>query len=281
MFRKRARSGFAPSSVRRLLDLPFQVSRFLAGDAVLVRVDARLTLDSIAAARVERNDSVLVGLVLRPLGGQSSETRVVRRLTVQEDSIDFAVEAAVPPGEYLLSAEAVEGGSRLAWRTRFRLEADVAHDGTISLSDPVIAHAYRGRPLPEGRSSPTLQPHGSLVIPTGATVGVYAEASGLRPGTGGLLRYRVHVEVDRSDEPSLPVRVVQWLGRAVGLVGEEHRAVLAWDAAAAPGSGPVPVAFDLDLAGLDPGLHAVTVQITDPVSGASATSSRLVRIAEP
>src|SRR5690606_13805679 len=44
----RARSGYAPLTIRRLLPFAHQVTRFPAGDSVVLRVDGALALDSVA-----------------------------------------------------------------------------------------------------------------------------------------------------------------------------------------------------------------------------------------
>ena len=50
--RRRARSGFAPGTVSRVVALDHQVTRFPVHDGVLLRLDGRVALDSTAAVHV-------------------------------------------------------------------------------------------------------------------------------------------------------------------------------------------------------------------------------------
>lgn len=281
LFRREARSGFAPASLRRLLDLEPQMSRFAAsGDSIVVRIDARVVLDSAASASRGTRDSLLVGLFLLSERVGGPEAKVVGRIPIEGDTTSFTLEAVVPRGAYVLSAEAVEGKSRLAWRARYRVDAELARGADVALSDAVITESYGDRPLPDDRSSETLRAHGTLTLPRGGSVGVYLECGGLRPDEAGLGRYRVRVEVDRESAPPVPVRVARWIGGLVGIGGGgRDGAALAWDGAT-PRPGRMPVAFDLDLSSLEPGLYRLTVTLTDHAAGASATTTRIVRVTD-
>lgn len=277
--RRRARTRHNPPSLRRLVPLGHQVSRFPVGDSVTVRVDAALPLDSVALdpesekPAGDRIDAALFLLDERyePAG------RLVRSLDLRGDTIPLALELTVPAGEYVYSLEALEPGSLLAGRARHPVELTAPEEDSPALSDILVSHAFGDAALPDSREHATLRPRHDLVLPEAETLGIYAEVHGLRIDADGGGLYRADLSVHDADDPSAPVRAIRWLGRTLGITGEPTRPRIAWEAAT-EGDGPGIIAVDLDLADLGTGLYVLQLEITDLVSQSSAQTRRIFRI---
>jgi hypothetical protein len=265
--RPRARSAFAPRTIRRLVPLDHQVTRFPVPGGTVLRIDAKLVLDSVAAGRaVARTALFVLDEHLSEFDRSAGEAPAVR------DTVWFAHEVRVAPGEVVYSMEALEAETRLAGRARYA--TDIDPPGGLRVSDPLIARPFGRGDRPAGRGDVVLRPLPSLRLAPSDTIGLYAEFDGLDPSPGAR-PYRVELSVRRADRAVLPARVVSWLGGRIGLGRASPPPRLAWSADAAV--DPV-IAVDLQLDDLPAGLHVVHLRVTDARTGRSAESSRLIRI---
>ncbi|HET9985227.1 MAG TPA: hypothetical protein VFQ38_16615 [Longimicrobiales bacterium] len=279
----RSRTGYAPSAARKVVHLAHQLSRFPAGDSVVVRVDASLPLDSLAegAATAPAGMFVLPGPAAL-LRGDTAEVSEVRARASAVDSghaLAVTMQATLPPGSYVYSAEALEPRSRLAGVARHSVVL-LARAGRPALSDILVAFPFPAGAAPKGRDDAALRGRGNLAIDVGETVGLYAEVSGLAAAPGDIRRYRVQLELVPLEAPPAPARAVSWLARALGLAkGGTRQVRLAWSGEAPATLQPVVLTTNLELPRVSPGLYGLTVTVTDAVGGGSARSERHIRIA--
>lgn len=272
--RERARSGYAPSRVRRMVPLAHQVARFPAGDSVAVMVYGRMPLDPAAAGRAAaRAGLFLLGAAYGPVREERAVARAAR------DTVEAVFEVRVRPGAYVYSFEVLEEETRLAGRSRYALDVPGYPSSGVALSDPVLADAFGAGALPAGRRDGRLRPRAEPVLTAGDTVGVYAEAHGLAPGPDSETRYAVEVVLRRVEDRAALSRALRWLGRRLGLAGEREPPRLRWDGRAEAGL-PAILAFDVPLVGLAAGLYELELTVEDRVGGSSSTSRRLFRIRE-
>lgn len=265
----RARSGYAPSTVRRMRVLEHQLSRFPLTDSVVLRADLRLPLDSAVTlpARVE------LGLFV--LDSAFQILRSVRdTITAARDTAYGMLTLALPEGATAYSLEAREVDSRLAARARYLLPLPLISRPV--LSDLVLLRAGEAPP-PASRSSEAFQPLPSLRIARDAQVAIYLEARGLAPDDEREVRYRVDLEVLDQGRPSSVGRTIRRLGRALGLGGNEVAPRITWTEQARSAAF-IPIALKLGPLQLDPGLKRFRVTVTDLDNGLSGSVERLVRI---
>ncbi|HEX7118741.1 MAG TPA: hypothetical protein VF212_08140 [Longimicrobiales bacterium] len=270
--RERARSGYAPRHLRRLVRVPHQVARFPSGDSVAVRIYGRMPLDSAAAGAPETR----AGLFLLDARYAPART-ALGHATVRNDTAVASMEARVVPGSYVYSLELLEERSRLAGRSRYALDVPGYPRTGVALSDPVLAEPFGAGRLPAGRDDARLHPLARLVLEPGDTVGLYAEAHGLRAGSDGVTHYAVELALLRADDPALLVRAVRWLGQALGLAGEDPPPRLSWEGRGQGGRAAI-LAVDVPLTELDAGLYELELTVTDRVGGSRFTSRRLFRV---
>lgn len=280
----RARSGYAPSAARKVVHLAHQVSRLPAGDSVVLRIDASLPLDSLAAGAA----TAPAGLFVLPgpaalLRGDTALVTEVRATASAADSghaLAVTMQATLPPGSYVYSAEALEGRSRLAGVARHSVVL-LSPAGRLALSDILVAYPFPRGAAPTGRDDATLRGRGDLTLAAGETVGLYAEVTGLAVGPGDVRRYRVELEVVPLEGPPAPARAVSWLARKLGLAkGGTRQVRLSWSGEAAGRLQPAVLTTNLEVPRLSPGLYALTITVTDAVGGASARAERRIRIAK-
>lgn len=266
----RARSGHAPAGMRKLQPLPHQLTVFPADDGWLVRVDAAFPLDSLVPGNiVARTGLWLLDSASAVVAEQTGSANAVG------DTIPFQLGATVPGGSYVYDVEVLELKSELAGRARYAIEIPERSAG-IAVSDPLIAHAFGSTVLPADRDDAALRPLTDLTLTLGDTVGLFAEIHGLGAAAGGS-RYQVELTLRPADRASLPARVASWLGQRLGLSSADVPPRLAWTASA-PDTGPAIVAVNLQLAGMDDGLHTITLRVRDEIGGGEAESTRLVKI---
>ncbi|HEX7051045.1 MAG TPA: hypothetical protein VF188_12630 [Longimicrobiales bacterium] len=272
----RARGGFATKVVERLMPIAHQVSRFPRGDSVVLRVDGALPLDSLDNGPAAQ---FAAGLFL--LDEEYEPVRVVRRAAhLEGDTAVVSFELTVAPGSYLYSLEMMEAERRFAGRARYRTEVAADSGGAPSLSDLLIARPFGSGAPPTGRADARLRARGNLVLSAADTVGLYAEARGLTPGLDGATHYSVSLAARRADGRPLLARALNWLGRTLGLADGDEPVALTWSDTGEQGRTAV-LTVDLPLAPLEPGLYALDLVITDQVTGASESASRVIRIREP
>jgi hypothetical protein len=265
--RSRSRSGFAPLTLRRLQAMSHQVTRFPAGDAVLVRVDGAMPLDTLASGRVE------TGLwLLRDGLDQTAAQRGSH--DPAGDTVRFHHEAEARPGEYVYSIEALDG-SRLAARARYGITIEAAPPGP-ALSDPLVARPYGRGQLPDDRNHPALDPFTDLVFTASDTIGLFAEIHSLEVGAGGEVHFRVDLSIREADRDALPARIVSWLGQRLGLSSPSPPPRVSWEASAP--AGRVIVATDVRLDGLDSGNYVIVLDVADLTTARRTTTRRIIRL---
>lgn len=273
----RSRSGYAPRTVRRIVHLDHQVTRFPAvdGRGSVLRVDGHFAMDSVAAGA----HGVATGLFVRRLPDLDAAGRVDGAANVVADTARFGLELAVEPGALVYSLEAIEQESRLGARARYTIDIDTLAE-PFALSDPLIADAWPAARPPTGRGDAALRPRGRLIFAAGESVGLYAEARGLRLDAAGESRYRVELSIRKTDRGSFPARALNWIGRQLGLASERVPARVAWSGSSA-GVGPSILAVNLPLEDLPDGLHTLTLSVTDALTGETRETTRILRIGAP
>jgi hypothetical protein len=265
--RVRGRSGFAPVTIRRVIAIDHQVSRFPKPEGTLLRVDGQMVMDSAA----NQNGSLETGLWVLDA---DLRTLQVQRGTagIRSGTASFAMEVEVPGnGPFLYSLEAIEPSSRLAGRARYATDADSA-EGPLRLSDPLITFPFGSATLPASLSDPAIRPRPVLVLAPTDTLGLYAEARGLSPGQ----RYQVTIAMEKASRASLPSRVVSWLGNRLGLGGSAPATRSEW-VAVADAAGAATIAFELRPNSPPHGDYVVKLEIADLSTAQSVASQRIVR----
>jgi hypothetical protein len=258
--------------VKKFHELPHQVTRFPAGDSIVVRVDAQIPLDSLGtSARDVATGVFLLDSALHIVGERLGSARRRGR------SLRLTDEFTVPPGRYVYSIEARDSVTRNAARARYAVDADAATPGVLALSDIVLTRPFRDHPLPRGRSELRQAPLATTAVEAGGTVGLYAEAHWLAAGGDGRSHYDVSVALKREDRPGAAVRLVRWIGRTLGIGGSGEAPRIRWTDDAR-GGVPAILAVDLGLEGTRPGLYRVEVSVRDRVLGTARTSSRLLLV---
>jgi hypothetical protein len=265
--RVRGRSGFAPVTIRRVIAIDHQVSRFPKPEGTLLRIDGQMVMDSVAG----KNGHLETGLWV--LDGDLRVLQARRgSAQIQSGTASFALEVEVPgDGPFLYSIEALESSSRLAGRARYATDSD-STDGALKLSDPLITFPFGSANLPASLRDPAIRPRPVLVLASTDTLGLYAEARGLSPGQ----RYQVTIAMEKASRASLPSRVVSWLGNRFGLGSSTPATRSEW-VAVADASGAATIAFELRPSSEPNGDYVVKLEITDLSTTQSVASQRIVR----
>ena len=282
---ERARSAYAARSFRRLLPLEHQVTRIPTENRWLLRIDARMVLDSAARQApppplgsdqqppAPEPVAITSGLfVLDSTYALVAEARASHRL--MGDTADFTATAPLPAGAYVYSVEAFEPETRTGARARYTVQLDGATEG-LRLADILVAAPFRGS-VPDGYASPDLRARAQLILQPFDTIGIFASLAGLKT-RGGAHYYDVTLTVRAADRASLPARLVGWLGQRLGLANASPPPQLRWSEQS-PADAEVHVAVDLPLAELDAGLYLLEMTVRDNVGGDVATSQRLLRV---
>lgn len=260
----RSRSGYAPRTVDRLAQLRHQTTRFPTARGVTLRIDAVLPIDSLPAGSLPRAELFVMDAAARIVARSHAGVRV------EDDSAWLHVEAdAVEDGGY--SLEAIEAGSRRAWRARWSLPEPLPRDTGLLLSDPLLARPF-GADVPAGRGDARLVAHGDLRFRTNQVVGVYAEIDGIATGRS----FDVELSLRRAERPPVLARAASWIGRTLGLVDERSPTELRWTARASP-EGTQVLAFDVPLHAPGTGLHRLVLRVRGE-DGREAQRSRLILI---
>lgn len=267
--RDTVRSHYAPLGMRRTRGLVVQPSVFPGPEHGVVRVDALMPPDSVNPRVPVAPRGLLV--LLDTLGREVARTAVTPR--IRSDSMTvLAAEQAVRPGTYIYRVELRDDSTGLGALAQYRIHVPAAEGLTVSdllvaLPDPT---GY-----PRSRADSSFEASPGLVLPPGQDVGLYAEISGLHPELQGG-RFDVQWWVEGAGDPGLLHRAARWLGRRVGLLGDEEPTRVAWSETA---SSDVQVVFlTLTLTDLEPGPHRLVVLVRDRVTGQERTATRLVRI---
>ena len=267
LYAGRARSGYAWRG-ERVVEIEHQVTRFIDGGAVVLRVDAVVRADSVPAHASSEAMLFVADSML-------SATRVARAaLAWHEDSARVTLLARAPPGNLIYSVEAIDSAAQLAARARYALQAHLP-DGAPWLSDILVCAPFPIGAHPARYDDTALAALPSLVLRRGDTLGIYAEAYRLREGGAAL---EVQLAIEPADPPHAVRRLFEWVGRATGLAGPATQPRVAWTEETIA----VVHALSVNLP-LDPrlrGRHVLVMRITDPVRGSTAISRRLILIEE-
>jgi hypothetical protein len=268
LFAAKARSGYALRLVTRVVDLPHQVTRFLAGDDVVVRVDGALPAPPDSGARA----AVRLGLFAYDTAfTRRAETRTARPWT--GDTLRFSLSVAAAAGDLVYSVEALDTVGDVAARGRYLLPALVPADGPV-VSDLLVADRFEPGALPEARDDPGLRGRASLEFAAGDTLGLFAEI--YRVAGTGPAALGVELALQPADGPGLLTRLGRWLGRAVGLAGAETEPRVTWRAAA---EGSVhSLALNLPLDASRTGRQVLVLRVTDLHTGGVAETRRVIMI---
>jgi hypothetical protein len=280
---ERARSGYAPRSIRSMEPLPHQLTRIPAGAGWLVRVDATFGLDSMArvpppplpgdtaSANAPVPDVVATGLFLLATGRAMDRVAAAPgTVSLEGDSARLTLATIADSGAYVYSAEAYEPATRTARRARYTLELPAVSG--LRVSDVLVARPFGNEPPHTHTDRERLRPLAHLVIAPNATIGIYAEVAGLRRGA-----YDVEVLARRADRGSLPARLVRWLGASLGVARAPAPPRVRWRATH-DSAEPLVIALDLPLTGLGSGLHVIEIAVIDSRTGQRAAGQRVIRI---
>lgn len=279
---ERARSGYAPHTIRSMAPLPHQLTRIPVEGGWLVRVDAAFGLDSVAreappplpgdTARPPppQPQAIEAGLFLQSAAhAMARAAHAVRQVRLAGDSARVILALHADSGAYVYSAEAYEPETRTARRARYTLELPSAYG--LRISDVLVAAPFVGDP-PTTHADRRLRPLADLVLTDTATIGIYAEALGLSAGA-----YDVEVLARAAEAGSLPGRLVRWLGASLGIADAPTPARVRWTGTH-QGDGPLVIALDLPLAGVEEGLVVIEMTVIDRARPSRATARRLIRI---
>ncbi|HSK18160.1 MAG TPA: hypothetical protein VK912_03415 [Longimicrobiales bacterium] len=284
LYAARARSAYTVQGVQRVLEPAHQVTRFLRGDSVLVRVDAAMEYrvdepgpdDPDAPAR---NEAGVRGQVPAPphaglfLYDSAFTRRVGSTVEAQLDG-DTArawLFARTAAGTFVYSIELLGDSSATAGRARYRLPAQVPPAGPV-LSDILTSRPFRPQATPDAPDDPRLRPFTSLVFEPGDTVGLYAEV--YRLTAGGSID--IEVALEDASSPSLLGRFARWIGRGVGLLPSQDEARVGWRGESS--DARFVVALNVPLPDGRHGLHDLVLRASDPVTGQRSESRRRILI---
>jgi hypothetical protein len=298
LYSARARSGYALRTVHRLVDLPHQVTRFMAPDGqVILRVDAALPrpppdtagepiadtaggapADTAGGARADTAAGAL-GLARVQVGLFVYDSAFTRRTRVVQDAgpwpgdtLRFTLTAAVRPDRLVYSVEALDTVSRVAGRARYAVDAFVPGAGLL-LSDLLIARPF-GTALPRRRDDPLITALTDRVVPRGGTLGVYAEVYRLDAAAARDLT--VEFSLEPADGEGVLGRFARWLGRRAGVVGPREDPRVSWLEEIDAGVHAIAVNLPLDRQHV--GRRLLVLRVTDPVTGETTESERLILI---
>lgn len=266
--RDTVRSAYRPVVLHRMRGLVPQVTRIPTANGWILRVDAALPPDTVAPAVPEAPHGRLT--ILDTLGRPVARGGRVERLP--DGTAVLRAEALHVAGTYVFQAEITDPATGLAGRAVHRIETA----GTpFALSDPLVAPVPEGDPA--GRHD--LAPFPTATVPGTGDVYVWASVRGLERA-GGRARYRVEWWLEPEEGVTALGAAVRWLGRVLGVVDDRGPVRLRWTAVS-DSPGPVPIAFAVGLAGLEPGRYRLSLRVTDRVSRAAAMSYRVLLVEAP
>jgi hypothetical protein len=297
MYAARARSGVALRNVTRVIDLPHQATRFMAGGEIVLRVDGALPapappaaagedaadaahtgggarLFDTDAARADRatNTDLQLGLFAYD-SAFTRRVQSVRAVRWDGDTTIFSMSVRVRPGVIVYSVEALDTVNDFAARARYSLAALVPEEGPV-VSDLLICYPFPDGRLPEQRNDPVLQARPDLRLGIGDTLGVYAEVYRVE-GTGPE-SLGVEFSLEPADSPGLLTRLGRWVGRAAGLAAPQTDPRVAWRTEA--DGGIYPIALNLPLDPGRTGRHVLILRVTDRTTGQTTETRRTVLI---
>ncbi len=239
-------SGHAPTTLRRMLPLEHLAGLFPADSGILLRVDAVLPLDALA--RAEPSGRAVLFALDSTLQIMAAAPGFVR---VDRDSMFVWSEVKLPAGAGFYSMEVFEQKSRLAGRARYPIAYGPRN--SLMLSDLLIAEPFATGNVPRARTDTLLKPMQTLLVPFGASIGIYAETI-------------VHGERPRN----LRVRL-----RILGAKRRDARLAISWIDEVRT-EGPTPIAATVSLEKLKPGRYLMELSVTDQDGRTGMTTRELV-----
>ncbi|MBR9989635.1 MAG: hypothetical protein KFH98_07770 [Gemmatimonadetes bacterium] len=290
LYAARARSGYTMHGVDRVLEPAHQVTRFLRGDTVLLRVDAAMQYTAGATAGAERTGTGIDSTAAPPVRGHADSTAhpvraglfvydsaftrragVTGTARLDGDTARISLLVAVRPGHLIYSAEMMGDSASPAGRARYALDARIPPSGPIA-SDLLIARPFDSADSPDRPDDRRLAPFEHLVFRPGDTLGIFAEAYRLRAGSV----IGVEVALESAGRPSLLGRFARWIGRGLGWVepGDDPR--VSWHGEAE--DRRYVIALNVPLPADRAGLHDLVLQVTDQATGAVTESRRRILI---
>jgi hypothetical protein len=268
IYAARARSVIALPNISRVVDLPHQVTRFLAGSDVVVRVDGLVPSPPDSLAR----QPVQLGLFVYD-SALTRRSRSVRAELWTPDSLHVALWTRAPAGQLIYSIEALDTAADFAARARYALSAFVPESGPV-VSDLLIGAAFEEGELPDRRDHPGLRPLPVLEVARGSVIGVYAEV--YRLADAGPDALRVEFSLEPADSPGLLSQFARWLGRAAGLVQPQADPRVAWQAGSEDAVHPLALNLPLDPGRR--GRHVLILRVTDVATGVTTESRRVLLV---
>ena len=274
-----ARSSYALQGIERVLEPAHQVTRFLRGDSVLVRVDAAM---EYTAGGAERDGGARISEQQRALAPPRAglflyDSAFTRRVGsagtahLDGDSARTTLFASVAAGTFVYSIELLGDSSTQAGRSRYSLPALVPAAGPV-VSDILSARPFPHNAAPDSPHDPRLRPFASLIFEPGDTLGLYAEVYRLT----GERAIDVEVALEDAGRPSLLGRFARWMGRGLGLLAPQEEARVGWRGE--PSRARYVIALNVPLPDGRRGLHDVVVRVNDPVTGQSSEARRRILI---
>lgn len=260
-----ARSSYAPVRLHRTRAPSVQAARFPSPTGALLVLSGLLEADTAWAPPVSPEGLVIV---MDTLGREVARARA-DAIVRADSATQITGEVHVTPGAWVYRLEMKDDSTRQAGLAQYRIDVDPP-------ARPVLSDLLVAMPedrIPAVRSD--VRPLGTLRVPLGASVLIWAEAGGLMRSAGEA-RYTVEWWVESAESGTVLGRAVRWLGRRIGLVKDADPLRVRWDDRSS--DRPVPVAFVVDFDGLDPGLYRLALTVGDRVTGESATATRLVRL---
>jgi hypothetical protein len=278
-----ARSAYTLRSVDRVIEPLHQVTRFLRGDTVMLRVDAAMPYggdDMAPQDNAGDTTSVPAGAraLTPPRAGLFVYDSAFTRRTdatgiaiLDGDTARFALFVAAPPGRLIYSAEMLGDSTVTAGRARYALDAHVPPFGPV-VSDLLISRRFDPADPPDQLDDPRLRPFASLIFRPGDTLGVYAEVYRVENARSIDLQ----VALENAGRPSLLGRFSRWIGRGLGLIEPADDPRVGWRGE--PANARYVVALNLVLEQDRSGLQDLVLQVTDPVTGELTEARRRIRI---
>jgi len=264
-------SRLAPREFR----LPIQVARF-RGDTSTRTAVLFASILPAALMDLPPDDTLQVGFFLFRDAPEfpSVMRRVGAHAPGQALTLDYG--AQLDPGRYYFSLEAYSAALGAAAKARDFLQARSWDQDSLLLSDIVVAHRLEPRTVGEPLTwrDVTLQPSRTLEVTAGASLWLLWETYGLRPGANRIGRSEVRLTVRGLQAPDLPVRVLEGLGK-----GRRGGPSLEWQSEhrlAPDGRGLDYVAIQLPAEAS--GRYEVTITVTEPLSGRTAQSTRVITV---
>lgn len=262
--RDTVRSSYAPVVLQRTRGLAVQAARFQEEGRGRLLVAGVLSPDTVAEPVAPVGRLVVLDTLGREVVRTAAPVRVdsVGEVAIRGDVL-------LEPGSYVYRLEFSDDSAGLAGRVQEQVTIPLPTPP--GLSDLLIAQPSDS--VPTRRSD--LEPAADLVFAPGDRLIVWAEAAGLARSAGDA-RFAVEWWVERARPGPLLGRALRWLGRQIGIGGDDEPVRVRWEDARR--EQPAPVSFAVDLDGMDPGLYRLALTLTDRVTGRTATAERLFRV---